>query len=131
MKEAGNIHIVQQMFMAFEKRDIQSILTAVADDVDWQVLGPAQIAHAGPHRGRDQVRRFFATVAETLAIEQLEPREFIAQDDKVVVLGFYAGRVKTTGRKYASEWAMVFTLRDGKVVKFREYTDTANLAAAY
>ncbi len=131
MSESKNVQTVQQIYAAFEKRDIQALLAAVADDVDWQLLGPAKIAHAGPHHGRDQVRRFFATVAETLNIEQFDTREFIAQGDNVVALGYYAGRVKSTGRQYASEWAHVFTLRHGKIIKFREYADTANLAAAY
>lgn len=131
MNEMRNVPLVQQMYAAFGKRDIQTLLTLVSDEIDWQILGPPKIAHAGPHRGRDQVRRFFATIAETLEITQFEPREFISQGDKVVVLGYYGGRVKATGRQYASEWAHVFTLRDGKVVKFREYADTANLAAAY
>ena len=131
MSENKNVQIVQHLYAAFAKRDIQTLLAALADDVDWQLLGPAKIPHAGPHHGRDQVRRFFATVAETLQVEQFEPRDFIAQGDNVVALGYYTGRVKSTGRQYASEWAHVFTLRNGKVTKFREYADTANLAAAY
>lgn len=131
MNEMRNVQIVQQIYAAFGKREVQTLLTFLSDEIDWQLLGPPNIAHAGPHRGRDQVRRFFATVAETLEITQFEPREFIAQSDKVVALGYYAGRVKSTGRQYASEWAHVFTLREGKVIKFREYADTANLAAAY
>lgn len=131
MNEMRNVQIVQQIYAAFGKREVQTLLTFLSDEIDWQLLGPPKIAHAGPHRGRDQVRRFFATVAETLEITQFEPREFIAQSDKVVALGYYAGRVKSTGRQYASEWAHVFTLREGKVIKFREYADTANLAAAY
>ena len=131
MNEMRNVQIVQQIYAAFGKREVQTLLTFLSDEIDWQLLGPPKIAHAGPHRGRDHVRRFFATVAETLEITQFEPREFIAQSDKVVALGYYAGRVKSTGRQYASEWAHVFTLREGKVIKFREYADTANLAAAY
>jgi ketosteroid isomerase-like protein len=131
MNEKRNVQIVQLMYAAIEKRDIQNLLTMVSDEVDWQTFGPSKIAHAGPHRGRDQVRRFFATMAETLDITQFEPREFIAQGDNVVVLGNYAGRVKATGRQYASEWAHMFALRHGKVIQFREYADTANLAAAY
>lgn len=131
MNEMSNVQIVQQMYAAFEKRDVQTLLMLLSDEIDWRLLGPPKIAHAGPHHGREQVRRFFATVAETLDIQRFEPREFIAQDEKVVALGYYAGRVKVTGRQYASEWVHVFTLRDGKVIKFREYADTANLVAAY
>jgi hypothetical protein len=65
MNEIRNVQIVQQIYAAFEKRDIQNLLTMVSDGVDWQTFGPDKIAHAGPHRGRDQVRRFFATIADS------------------------------------------------------------------
>jgi ketosteroid isomerase-like protein len=62
---------------------------------------------------------------------EFEPREFIAQGDKVVSLGHYRWRVKTTGREFSSDFAHVFTVRDGKIVSFQEYTDTASAARAY
>ena len=49
----------------------------------------------------------------------------------MVVLGQSKGRIKATSRTFDVQWAMAFTIRDGKVSKFREYTDTAALAAAY
>ncbi len=131
MNEQQNTQTVQQMYAAFGRGDVQFILSVIADDVDWQTLGPTKIKHAGPHRGRDGVGKFFKTVAETVDIQQFEPREFIAQGDKVVALGYYKGRVKATGRGYETEWAMAFTFRNGKIAKFREYADTANLEAAY
>ncbi len=59
-----------------------------------------------------------------------EPREFFAQDDTVVVLGHYRFRVKTTGIAYDTDWAMVWKLRDGKVVRFDIHDDSATEAAA-
>jgi uncharacterized protein len=70
-------------------------------------------------------------LAETLETQQFEPRQFIAQDDTVVVLGHERHRVKSTGRSYEGEWVQVFTLRDGKVVKYREYFDTAGALTAF
>src|SRR4029078_13689624 len=39
--------------------------------------------------------------------------------------------IRQTGKSVATEWAHVFTLKNGKVVRFREHTDTAQLAAAF
>ena len=71
-----------------------------------------------------------SALLETLTLEAFEPRQFIAQEDTVVVLGSYRGTARETGRRFATEWAQVFTLREGKVTKFREYADTANMADA-
>ncbi len=40
-------------------------------------------------------------------------------------------RIKATGRTAENPWVMAFTLRDGRVVRFREYDDTASVAAAF
>jgi ketosteroid isomerase-like protein len=63
-------------------------LNALADHVEWQVPGPIDILPwAGTCRGREQATQFFAEFAKTAENEQFEPQEFIAQGDKVVVLG--------------------------------------------
>ncbi len=130
MSAQENIQKVQQMYAAFGKGDVPTLLNSMADTVDWQVLGPAIIPQAGPHRSRKEAEKFFGKVAESYDFQKFEPREFIAQDDKVVCLGYYSGTAKKTGKSYEAEWAMVFTFREGKVVKFREYTNTAALVDA-
>jgi ketosteroid isomerase-like protein len=51
--------------------------------------------------------------------------------DKLVALGHYAWHIKSTDREWESDSAHVFTVRDGRVTGFQEYTDTAALADAY
>jgi ketosteroid isomerase-like protein len=60
-----------------------------------------------------------------------QPREFVAQGDKVVAIGHYRATAKATGRTFDSAFVMVFTLREGKVVAFREFTDSAAVNAAF
>ncbi len=85
----------------------------------------------GQYQGREQVADFFAKLAEKQQAEQFGPREFVAQGDKVVALGHYRWRIKSTGHSYASDWADVFTIHNGKVSNFEEYLDTYASAAAY
>ncbi|HUK55342.1 MAG TPA: nuclear transport factor 2 family protein [Nitrospiria bacterium] len=127
MDEKENTSVIQKIYEAFRRGDIPFILNAVTDDIDWQMFGLKELPHTGPHRGRDQVARFLEKVAAETDIQKFEPKEFIAQGDKVVALGYYSGKSKASGRLLQAEWAMVFTLRDGKVARFREYADTANL----
>lgn len=122
-----NVKLVQDAYAAFGRRDIDALLGFMTTDIDWLFLGPEEIPTGGPRRGQSEVRRFFQQVEETWNFEKFEPRQFIAQGDTVVSLGFYSGKAKPTGRPFASEWAHVFTIRGGKVGKFREYSDTANL----
>ena len=76
------------------------------------------------------VRKFFDLVAETENFSEFSPKDFHAAGDLVFVLGHYAGVVKKTGRTFACDWVHVFTVRGGKVAKFREYSDSAQFVAA-
>ena len=131
MKEQENTETVKLMYAAFGRGDKATLVQAFDDEVEWQIAGPSAIPICGSRHGRAQVAQFFTVLAETLETQQFEPRQFIAQDDMVVVLGHERQRAKSTGRSYEGEWVQVFTLRDGKVVKYREYFDTAAALAAF
>jgi len=131
MDKNDNISVIQQIFAAFKNGNRRHILNFVTEDIDWQMLGLKELPHTGPHRGRDQVAKFLEAVASETDIHRFEPREYIAQGDKVVAFGYYGGTSKNTGRLFRSEWAMVFTLRNGKVARFREYADTATLNSTH
>jgi uncharacterized protein len=133
MSAQENTHIVQEAYAAFGRGDVPGILERVADDVEWEsVIGSASyVPMAGVWRGRSEVGRFFKTVAANMKFETFEPREFVAQENKVVVLGHYEGTSVPTGRRFASDWVMVFTLRDGRITGFREFADSAAVNAAF
>ena len=131
MNEEKNGQVVQQMYAAFGRSDIPALLNGFADDVDWWVAGPADIPICGSRHGLEQVAQFFKALDETLDTQQFKPQEFFAQGEVVVVLGHERHRVKSTGRIHEGDWVQVFTLREGKVVRYREYLDTAALVAAF
>lgn len=128
----GNVAQVQNIYAAFGRGDIAAILAGCAPDIDWDSIGPREGFPAfGPRRGPEEVAQFFRDVAANDEFGEFSPREFVASGDKVVALGHYAITMKKTGRKFATDWAHVFTFRDGKVVKFREHTDSAKFVEAY
>ena len=126
-----NVAVVQQVYNNFKAGNIQALLDMLPDNVTWHVPEIEGVPFAGKRTGRDAVRDFFVGVEANQETLEFEPREFIAQGDKVVSLGHYRWRVKTTGREFSSDFAHVFTVRDGKFVSFQEYTDTASAARAY
>lgn len=130
-QEQENVELVQQAYAAFGRGDIQFILNSLSPNIEWTFYGPKDLPTAGIFKGKEGVTQFFSHVGELLDFTAFEPREFIAQGDKVVALGYYSGKTKTTNRNYESHFAMVFTFQNNKIVNFREYTDTANLAAAF
>jgi hypothetical protein len=133
MSEAQNTKVVQDAYAAFGRGDIPGLLDLMTDDIQWQpVLGTAKhVPFSGSRKGKAGVAEFFKIVGETEDFQQFEPREFIAQNDKVVALGHYRAVTRATGKTFDSPFAMVFTLRGGKVAEFREFTDSAAVNAAF
>ena len=65
-----------------------------------------------------------------MSFSQFEPKEFIATGDKVVALGHYTATTPIK-KGFESDFAMVFTLRNGKVTHFQEFCNSAAIKAAY
>jgi len=86
---------------------------------------------SGTYRGLAEVAGLFQKISEMLEISFLELREFVAQGDRVLVVGFSEGRVKGTNRTYEHHEVIAFTVRNGKVTNVREYIDTLALARAF
>lgn len=59
-----------------------------------------------------------------------EPREFIAQEDRVLVVGFAKGKIKASNKTFEDDWIFAIKVRDGRLTKIREYIDTQALARA-
>ena len=131
MNDGANTDVVQRTYEAVNRGDIRAVLDLLTDDVEWTLQGPSAISFAGTRHGREGAAEFFALVGDTLEFNQFEPRRFVAQGDSVVVEGYEDSVVKPTGRTLRQEWAHIYTLRDGKIAKFRAFEDTAALVAAF
>ena len=131
MSEQENARVVQQIYESFKSGGIGSILERMSDDIEWRLPDMENVPFSGKRSGLEEVAEFFKTLSDTRDVRQFEPQEFIAQGENVVALGHYSWHVKATGRDYEGDWAHVFTIRDGKVLRFYEYTDTASAASAH
>jgi ketosteroid isomerase-like protein len=131
MSDQENVAVVRQAYENFKGGNIGGILDSLTDDVDWRLPPMENIPFSGRHSGREGVAGFFSELAGSQDSVSFEPREFVAQGDKVVALGTYRWRVKKNGREYGGDWAHVFTVRDGKIVGFHEYMDSAAATAAH
>ncbi len=131
--DSQNTKVVRDAYAAFQRQDIPALLASLDEDVQWQaVIGTEGVVPtSGLRRGRAAVGEFFQQLAGSTRFDAFEPREFISEGDQVAVIGRYNGTAIPTNKKFESEWVMVFTLRNGKVVRFREYADSRALARAF
>jgi len=123
--------VVQQAYNNFKTGDIDALISLMSDDVTWRLPEIQGVPFAGSRSTRAGVADFFQILATDQESVRFEPREMIAQGDKVASLGSYKWKVKSTDRDYECDFCHVFTIRDGKIVAFEEFTDTAAAAAAH
>ena len=132
MSADENTRLVQSAYEAFGRGDMAALAEVIADDVEWVNPGdPADDPNAGTFKGKDAVLGWFGGLASTLDFTTFEPREFVAQNDKVVSLVYAEATARDTGRALVNHEAHVWTFRDGKVARFQNYQDTAAVAAAH
>ncbi|SRR5581483_12321141 len=117
--------IVIKAYEAFGRGDVQAILDLTAENVDWEFVGSPSLAYSGKRTNHAEVGKFFADVAAADEIHAFEPREFIEVGDHVTVLGWENSTARETGARFQSEWIHVFSVKNGKVTRWRGFFNTA------
>ena len=124
-----NAETIQAVYDAFGKGDIPNVLAAMDPKVEW--IEAEGFPYAGTYVGPDAVLQgVFMRLGTEWDGYQAAPDEVLDAGDTIVGLGHYSGRYKATGKEFRAPFAHVFNLRDGKIVRFRQYTDTALFQAA-
>jgi ketosteroid isomerase-like protein len=131
MNETENSKLVESGYDFFGNGDIEGLLKLFTDDIKWTVPEIENAPFAGSRSGKSDVGNFFQQLSEAEDISEFVPKEFVAQGDKVVVLGRSKATARATGKTYETDWVHVFTLRDGKVAEFHEFFDNAAATKAF
>jgi len=117
-----NVEIVRDAVVAFNRGDLDAFLDEYwADDIDWRAVEGA-LDDRGPIHGKDELRAYWQDWIDTFDQFKVEPVEVIdAGPDQVVAVIRNSGRAKLSGVEADLTFAVVYMLRDGKVVRGREY----------
>jgi uncharacterized protein len=88
------------------------------------------VAYMATYRSRAEVGRYFAGLTRDWEMLEYRVDHFIAQGDRVVMLGHCSWRAKTSGKIVSTPKADSWRFVDGKAVEFYEYFDTAQVVTA-
>jgi len=123
---ADPVAIVKQLHAAkaYSKNLLASGL--LAPDVEWWAAGPRdRLPWAGTWRGRDGVARFFEALNSVMEYERFEGEQYLSGGEEVAAIVQAAGHAKPTGRPFESAIVRVYTFSGGRIVRVRNYYDTA------
>jgi ketosteroid isomerase-like protein len=123
------LEAVQTLYRAFAVRDRNVIFELLHDQVEWvQNEGfPGGGRHVGAVHVLDDVLSQFRRDWTDFGAHV---QEWIADGDRVVAIGEYRGTFSTTGCPVVAAFAHVYTVTNSKIVRFRQFTDTAMFVRA-
>ena len=124
-----NVQTVKDFFTAMGSGDKQGLLALSAEDIEWIIPGE-DWPLAGTHRGHAGLADVLQKASEKVETSFPEPPEFVAQGDRVLIVGFARGKIKATNRAFEDHFVFAITVRNGKLTNIREYVDTQALARA-
>ena len=121
-----NVELIKKFYTAFKNQDKPTYLQLCDDNIQWIVM--ENMPNGGTHIGKKEV---FENYFPSLFLQFLEfhavTEEFLDAGDQITVLGKYKGRTKKTKKPFESPFAHIYTIKDGKIIKFRQYTDTVKI----
>ena len=129
MSAQENVQVVKDFFAAIGSGDKQRVLALAAKDIEWIVPGE-DWPLAGTHRGHAGLAKVLEKASEEVETTYPKPPEFVAQGDRVFVVGAATGKIKATNKTFEDHWVFDITVRNGKLTNIREYIDTQALARA-
>jgi ketosteroid isomerase-like protein len=126
----AGVDIVRRSYEAFSRDDMDAVMADMHPDIEWhQAQG---LPHGGVYHGHDAVRRnIFDPLDESWWDEfTAAPDEFLDAGSEVVVIGRYRGIARGTGKELDVPFVHIWTIRDGKATRFRQFLDTAGWVGA-
>ena len=120
----ANTTLIRGIYDAFAAGDLPAVLAAFSPAIRWHEA--EGFPYGGLYEGPDAiVENVFARLGSEWDGFAAAPQQFVCDGDTVVVLGVYSGIYKATGKGFAAPLAHVWKIGDGRVVEFRQHTDTA------
>ena len=123
----GNKKIIEDLYAAFAKGDIPTVLGGFAADIEWNEAEGFMYGgqYIGPNAILENVFMKFGTEWEGFSVVA---NQIVDGGDTIVGLGTYSGKYLPTGKSMSVPFAHVWTMKNGKVAKFDQYTDTLVIA---
>ena len=123
------VELLSDLYESLGKGDVPGVLGSMDESIKWREAESNPYRPTGePWVGPDAiVDNLFVKLAEEWDGFTVHPLSYHDAGDVVVVEARYTGTYKDTGKPLDAQVCHVWTVNDGKVVKFQQYVDTAKM----
>lgn len=123
------VETIKAGYAAFGRNDPSVLFGAMHPSIEWNEAEGHPLAKGNPYLGPQRIGEgVFGPLLATIDNFTAVPTTFIDGGEHVVVLGRYGGTIRKSGERLDAQYCHVYRFRDGKIVSFQQYTDTAQLA---
>jgi ketosteroid isomerase-like protein len=119
------INKIKELYAAFSRGDLATILASLADDVTWEFEAPPELLASGIRHSPKEVAEFFVALSAQSADHHLEMTEFLSNDDAVAAFGRFQGTIKSNGIRIDTPVVHYFKFRNGKIIRHMQLSNTA------
>ena len=123
----SNLEVVQGGYEAFGRGDIEAVAAVMDPQIEWREVDVEGLPYAGIHHGVEAVLNdVFALIPTTYDNFSIVPQDWVDGGDTIVMLGEIT--VEKDDRSATMRVAQVWTMRDGRAVRFEAFQDTLQTA---
>ncbi len=127
----ADLAVVQGMYDAFAAGDVESVVTAMAEDIVWNEAENFPYADGNPYVGSQAIAEgVFARIAAEWDYWELDLQDKLQRDNRIAFFGRYNAKHKESGKTISAQFVHVWEVVDGKAASFQQYVDTAQVLAA-
>jgi ketosteroid isomerase-like protein len=123
-----NVEVVRRAVDGFNRRGLDALLELADPEIEWTTTG--RYVEAGTYRGHEGVRQYLGAALAEFDDARTDADEYIDAGDHVVVASRFSGTGKRSGIPVELEMTIVYTIRDGKIVRARNFEDKAEALRA-
>jgi uncharacterized protein len=126
-----HVAVIRAVYAAFNHGDVAGVLTHFHPAIEWHAAENSPAGPGSPYLGvQAVVTQVFQQIGADFSGMQIEMQDLFASGERVVALGHYVGVRHSTGRHFRAQVAHIWTLSEGKAIRFQQYTDTYQFALA-
>lgn len=123
--------VVENYLETFFKRDVEKTLECLTEDVVWKVQGASDVPTIGILHGREEVRAWMKLFPVNFEPVEFNRERTFENGDQVVITGNFKHRIRSTGKEFASDFAAICSVRDGKLSAYNFIEDSYALWRAF
>lgn len=128
---AENSALVEKLYQAFNSGDVPFVLGTMDPGIEWNEAEGFIYADGNPYIGPDAVLQgVFARLGGEWEGFTVAADRIFEAGDTIISCGYYSGKFRRTGQSVRAQFAHFFTFANGKMVRFNQYTDTAQFQNA-